>query len=83
MFPSLWWFTNFRPTHPNRTVIHRGEPPRGSVRLGVMATTNFQNEPVQTNAELPKVGDALPDFTLVGTDSVSYTHLTLPTTPYV
>ena len=74
MFPSLWWFTNFRPTHPNRTVVHRGEPPRGSVRLGAMATTNFQNKPVETNAELPKVGDALPDFTLVGTNLAELTN---------
>lgn len=45
-----------------------GAPPHPSVRSGVMATTNFKNEPTHTNGELPKVGEALPDFTLVGTD---------------
>lgn len=58
----------FRLTHLNRTSILHGAPPRLSVRLGVMATTNFKSEPTQTNGELPQVGEALPDFTLVGTD---------------
>ncbi|QRP98694.1 thiol peroxidase [Corynebacterium sp. FDAARGOS 1242] len=33
-----------------------------------MTTVNFKNEPTQTNGALPKVGEPLPDFTLVGTD---------------
>ncbi|MGP6173061.1 thiol peroxidase [Corynebacterium sp. A21] len=37
-----------------------------------MATTNFQNDPTQTSGELPKVGDTLPDFTLVGTDLAEF-----------
>lgn len=37
-----------------------------------MATTNFQQDPVQTSGELPAVGDTLPDFTLVGTDLAEF-----------
>lgn len=37
-----------------------------------MAITNFQNNPTQTSGELPKVGDTLPDFTLVGTDLAEF-----------
>lgn len=33
-----------------------------------MATTKFENQPTETNGELPKVGEVLPEFTLVGTD---------------
>lgn len=33
-----------------------------------MATTAFKGNPVQTVGELPKVGDAAPDYTLTGTD---------------
>ena len=33
-----------------------------------MATTNFKGNPVQTNGELPKVGEKAPDFTLVKGD---------------
>lgn len=37
-----------------------------------MATTKFNNEPVQTSGELPQVGDTLPPFTLVGTDLAEF-----------
>ena len=33
-----------------------------------MANVTFQSNPAQTAGELPAVGEALPDFTVVGTD---------------
>lgn len=42
--------------------------------LATMATTNFQNDPTPTAGELPKVGDALPEFTLVGSDLAEITQ---------
>ena len=44
-----------------------------------MATTKFKGQPVKVIGEFIKVGSVAPDFELVKTDSVSYTHLTLPT----
>lgn len=38
-----------------------------------MATVNFQNNATSTVGELPKVGDTLPSFTLVGTDLEEFT----------
>ena len=48
-----------------------------------MVEPDFTDPPTPTVGELPAVGDPLPEFELIGTDPVSYTHLTLPTTPYV
>ncbi len=39
-----------------------------------MATVNFQNTPTTTVGELPKVGDQLPSFTLVGSDLGEFTQ---------
>jgi thiol peroxidase len=33
-----------------------------------MATTKFKGNPIETNGDLPKVGEKAPDFTLVATD---------------
>lgn len=49
-------------------VTIRGEPRRGPIILGSMANVTFRNEPTTTSGELPRVGEELPGFTLVGGD---------------
>ena len=40
-----------------------------------MSITKFKGQPVQIAGEFVKAGAAAPDFELVKTDPVSYTHL--------
>lgn len=45
---------------------------------GVMATTAFKGNPVQTSGDLPAVGSTAPDFDLVGDDLAPVTRADTP-----